>query len=692
MIDSKLSERRSLGGWRRRLAAGGGCALVAAGLWVPAATRAQGVPSAVVIGEVLSAQDGAAQGLSVQDSNAQDMGSYQGADFGAPDSSSRGNGSSRTNNNSNANGNSGTNSPSGSSGYNTNANRSDQAAGPVYRPDQADRPDQGGRTTEVRAPVFLRVRPPMPPPSEFERYVSDLAGKPVRRFGADLLLPEARDFTAPLTTSIPDDYRINPGDELIVGLTGSILANGLSLVVDPNGRIFLPRVGAVLVAGVPYRDLQATIARQVSRQYRDFHVSVAIARLHGITVYVTGFANTPGSYTVASTATVINAVLAAGGPAMGGSFRSIQVRRGDRVIADFDLYDFLLRGEKHSDVALQNGDTIFIAPAGAQLAVLGSVNKEAIYEARAHDTLNDILVDAGGANTVADLSRIHVLDPMSDSGWQQFTPQEALAQTARRGEVLRVLSAVGIAQPQERLQSLVTVSGEVNHPGRYFVKPGTPLDDVIATAGGLTADAYPFGAVFVRDSVRRQQQIALSKALDEMRTTLVVQPLVADSTRDVDFQARTAAINSLLTQLEARRVAGRLVMSLSPDASRVAGDFVVENNDSLYVPTRRLAVGVYGLVNSSADFRYVEGGRVSRYIAMAGGYSRFADKKHIFVVRANGTVLSGRSVANQRAEPGDAVFAPVDAGRGAFWTKLRDLLSLGFQSILTGAVAYSAVK
>jgi protein involved in polysaccharide export with SLBB domain len=287
-------------------------------------------------------------------------------------------------------------------------------------------------TDRDRQYVTRPVRRPTPP-SEFEAYVSKMVGKPLRRFGANLLIPDARDFTAPPTTTVPPDYRLNPGDELLVGLTGSVQASNLRLTVSPEGQVFIPRVGAVNVAGVRYGDVQDVIARAVSRQYRNFRVAVSIGDLHGITVYVTGFAATPGSYTVSSLSTLVNAVLAAGGPSAGGSFRSIQVRRNGQLISDFDLYDLLLKGDKRADVVLQNGDVIYIAPAGAQTAVIGSVNVEAIYEARANETLYDMLLYAGGVNTVADDKRLMVFNAVKPNGWQELSPSQVEQRVAQRG-------------------------------------------------------------------------------------------------------------------------------------------------------------------------------------------------------------------------------------------------------------------
>jgi polysaccharide biosynthesis/export protein len=529
------------------------------------------------------------------------------------------------------------------------------------------------------------------PPSEFEAYVSKMVGKPLRRFGANLLIPDARDFTAPPTTTVPPDYRLNPGDELLVGLTGSVQASNLRLTVSPEGQVFVPRVGAVNVAGIRYGDVQDVIARAVSRQYRNFRVAVSIGRLHGITVYVTGFAATPGSYTVSSLSTLVNAVLAAGGPSAGGSFRSIQVRRNGQLISDFDLYDLLLKGDKRADVVLQNGDVIYIAPAGAQTAVIGSVNVEAIYEARASETLYDMLLYAGGVNTVADDKRLMVFNAVKPNGWQELSPAQVEQRVAQRGEVVRVLSAVGIAQPQFKQPALVTVSGEVANPGRYYVQPGTPLSVVIERAGGLTQQAYPFGAVFTRETVRQTQSDNYERAIKDLELTLSTQPLVTYNDNQQLQPARLDAVRSVVSQLEDRKPDGRLVLNVKPADRVIPSDMVVENNDTIYVPPQPVSVGVFGAVPTPASFQYRQGETIGDYLSRAGGVRKFGDKGSIFVIRANGSLISqkggffGGSVLGAKAYPGDLIFVPVDANQGEFWARLRDISAALTPAIVTGA-------
>lgn len=546
------------------------------------------------------------------------------------------------------------------------------------------------------APPALKANAPPPAPSEFEAYVSNVVGKPLHRFGSALLLPEARGFALPATAPIPGDYRINPGDQLRIDLSGPVQGSNLRLTVDREGRIFIPGgVGAVTVAGTRYGDLQRVIGNAVSRQYRGFRLEVGMARLHGLTVYVTGFARTPGAYVVSSVTTLVDAVLAAGGPSEGGSFRSIRLVRDGRTISDFDLYDLLLRGDTKGDAVLQAGDVIHVAPAGAQVAVTGSVNREAIFEVGPNETLADAIAYAGGVSTVADASRLLVLDTLGsgNGGWQQLSAAEAAARPARRGDVIRILTSAGIARPVAQQPVLVTLSGEVTRPGRYYVAPGTRLADVVAQAGGLTRDAFPYASVITRESVRAQQRDSFTRAVDDMELLLGTQPLVSANRAQLAAAGNLQLIDQVVAKMRRREPTGRLVFDLPVAAATLPSDLIVENNDSIHVPTRPVTVGVFGAVASPASFAYRPGQTIGDAVASAGGIQSLGDKKEIFVVRANGTVLAqGKRTLRAPALPGDLVFVPVDANRGEFWARLRDITGTLFGGIVGAASVNSLVN
>lgn len=550
--------------------------------------------------------------------------------------------------------------------------------------------------TPAPASAPARAEAPPAPPSEYEAFVSSVVGKPLRRFGSALLLPEARGFALPATAPIPADYRINPGDQLRLDLSGPVQGSNLRLTVDREGRIFIPGgVGAVTVAGTRYGDLQRTIGAAVSRQYRGFRLEVGMARLHGVTVYVTGFARAPGAYVVGSVTTLVDAVLAAGGPSEGGSFRSLRLVRDGRTVSDFDLYDLLLRGDTRGDAALQAGDVIHIAPAGAQVAVTGSVNREAIFEVGAGETLADAVAFAGGVSTVADASRLLVLDTLGSGtgGWQQLSAAEAATRVARRGEVIRVLTNAGIARPLDRQPVLVTLSGEVRNPGRYYVAPGTRLADVVAEAGGLTPAAFPYASVITRESVKAQQRESFTRAVDDMELLLGTQPLVSANRAQLASAGNLQLIDQVVAKMREREPTGRLVFDLPVAAAALPADLIVENNDTVHVPTRPVTVGVFGAVASPASFAFSPGQTIGDAVASAGGIQSLGDRKEIFVVRANGTVLAqGKRTLRARALPGDLVFVPVDANRGEFWARLRDITGSLFGSVIGAATIANAVN
>ena len=535
------------------------------------------------------------------------------------------------------------------------------------------------------------------PMSEFETFVSEVVDKPLRRFGSNLLVPTARDFTAPPSTTVPPDYRLNPGDEIVLGLSGSVDATDLRLTIDSQGRVFVPRVGAVNVAGVRFGDLQSVLSAQISRQYNNFNLSVGIGRLRGITVYVTGFAATPGSYTVSSLSTLVNAVLAAGGPSAGGSFRSIQLRRGGKLISDFDLYDLLLRGDKSGDRVLQNGDVIYLAPVGPQAAVIGSVNNEAIFEAAPGETVADLLLEAGGINTVADETRALLLDPLKleSQGWEELTPVEARTRVVPRAAIIRVLSNVGLAQPLGRRSVLVSISGEVAKPGRYYLPANTRLSQVLARAGGTTSSAYPFATVFTRENVRLQQRRSFERALRDTETALTVEPLTSALSPPGLAQERLLAARSIVAELRRLKPDGRLVLPITPEATSIPIDMVVENNDAIYIPPTPTTVGVFGAVPNPSTFYITGQARLRDYLARAGNPTKLAARSEIFVVRANGSVISSRGssgLLKSAALPGDLIYVPINGARDRFFLKLREIAGAFLPVALTASAVSGATK
>ena len=547
---------------------------------------------------------------------------------------------------------------------------------------------------------------PMAPkyqPGEFELFVQRLTFPfEIRRFGAELVTPGDSSETADNNPLVPPDYLVKPGDEIVVTIWGSVDAD-LRLTVDRTGRISIPRVGPVLVSGVRYADLPATISQRVGQVFRNFQLSVSLGQLRGLRVYVTGFVAKPGAYSVSSLATVAQALLQAGGPAASGSFRNIELKRGTQRVATFDLYEFLLEGNRNADRMLQADDVIHVGPVGTQVALIGSVNRAAIFELKPGETAADVLRMAGGFSAVADRSRLAIerLDDRATIRIVQLALPADNASKLANGDVLRAFSAVDSVLPVQRQNKRVRVEGEVARPGEYVLPPESSIADALQAAGGLTDRAYPFGTEFSRESVRITQQQNYDRALRDLETDLArnVTSQRASTAEDAAAQgARDSANTRLISRLRTLQPSGRIVLQLSPDG-RDLPPLALEDSDRLYVPPRPSSVGVFGSVFNAGSYLYGEGRGVEDYLNLAGGPTRGADAGSTFVIRANGSVVSGRQtggwfsrgtgLSGVKAEAGDTVFVPEEMNKTTFvqnakdWTQILYQLGIGLAAIKT---------
>ena len=150
-------------------------------------------------------------------------------------------------------------------------------------------------------------------------------------------------------TPVYKEYTIGPSDEILIRAWGQVDIN-LRLVVDRNGAIDIPKVGVVQVAGLKADQLEGFIKAQVGRIFKNFQMNVTLGKLRSIQVLVVGQANRPGKYTISAWSSLVNTLIASGGPSGVGSVRKIQVKRGGQVINEFDLYDLLLKGDESKDI------------------------------------------------------------------------------------------------------------------------------------------------------------------------------------------------------------------------------------------------------------------------------------------------------------------------------------------------------
>lgn len=322
--------------------------------------------------------------------------------------------------------------------------------------------------------------------TEFQQMVFATTGRNLPIFGASLFAAPPTTFAPVSDVNVGPGYIIGPGDELRLQISGQVNSQ-FAVTVDRTGSIALPEVGTVHVAGLPFGQLTNFLRQQLGTMYRNFNLNVQMGSLRTIQVFVVGQARQPGSYSISSLSTLLNALFVSGGPTAQGSLRNIQVRRGGETITHFDLYDLLLHGDKSHDISLSTGDVIFIPTVGPQVAVLGSISTPAIYELKGEtSTVPEVLRLAGGETNVAATAAVR-LERVYEHTMRDIvdvpSPMTS-AEVVRDGDILSVASIV------DRFRNAVTLRGNVANPGRYVWRPGMRILDLIPNKEALVTRNY----------------------------------------------------------------------------------------------------------------------------------------------------------------------------------------------------------
>ncbi len=324
------------------------------------------------------------------------------------------------------------------------------------------------------------------PPNEFQSFVAATTGKMLPIYGERLFrnLPAA---FGPLDHGpAPGELLIGPDDELRIRIWGQVNFSA-NLRVSREGDIYLPKVGALHVAGMPFSAIPAHLRSAMARIYRNFELSVDLGDIHTIQIYVAGMAHQPGEYTVSALSSLVDAVFAVGGPSAAGSMRHVQLKRQNKVIADFDLYALLVHGDKSGDVQLQPGDVLYIPATGPQVALLGSVRQAGIYELRGEESVAQLLATAGGATAIASGARLS-LDRIEDRERRRAMEVSAdaagLATPLTDGDIVRIDPIVSI------YRNTVTLRGAVANPGHFVWHEGMRLSELLPERDALLKRDY----------------------------------------------------------------------------------------------------------------------------------------------------------------------------------------------------------
>lgn len=328
----------------------------------------------------------------------------------------------------------------------------------------------------------------------------------LRVFGYDMFTGESADFAPPKIATLPPDYTVGPGDNLIVTVWGRVDME-LDLTVDREGKVFIPKVGEIICWNVTLPDLEKRFVEKMSTAYSGFELSVTLGKIRTIKVYVYGEVKRPGGYTLSSLSTLFNALYAAKGPNDRGSLRHVRLIRGGRTAKEVDLYKFLLMGDSSGDIKLESEDVVFVPLAKKLVAVTGEVRRPAIYEMIGGERIDDVIALAGGARPTAYMGRVMV-DRVGDGDSRKLIdvdltekPSDGNFLAMRAGDLVTVFSI------DEMHNNAVYLDGHVKHPGKYEINERPSVYELVFYGKQLYEDSYLDRADLIRATSEGGQQI-----------------------------------------------------------------------------------------------------------------------------------------------------------------------------------------
>jgi len=360
---------------------------------------------------------------------------------------------------------------------------------------------QAATTTSIRH----RPDPYADVPSLYDIYSQVSEQQPhLERFAISVFKTGAGNLDElPMDLPVGPEYVLGPGDGLNIQLWGGV-SQRLLRNVDREGRIALPEVGTLLVAGKSMGQVQHEVQAVLRTQFRDVSADVSLSRLRTVRIYVVGDVQHPGAYDISALSTPLNALYAAGGPTPNGSLRVVKHLRGKDVVQQVDLYDLLLSGTRGEIQPLQSGDTILIPPIGPQVKVQGMVRRPAVYELNGEHDLAEVLQLSGGVLATGTLRHIEVervqahtnrtmlsLDIPETNDSRQITAALEKFQV-QDGDAIRISPILPYSD------KTVYLDGHVFHPGKYPYHDGMKITDLIKGYSELLPEPYGKHAELIR--------------------------------------------------------------------------------------------------------------------------------------------------------------------------------------------------
>lgn len=317
-------------------------------------------------------------------------------------------------------------------------------------------------------------------------------------YGAEVFNNPESTLLSQTISSVPFDYVLAIGDSLNINLYGKE-SEFYELVINSNGKIIIPGITPLVVAGLTFSQATEVITSAIKREKIGMQVTVAIGQIQPVKVFVAGEVNFPGDYVLPPFSNVVSAISFAGGVSNIASLRNITIRRGNQIVANFDLYQLLQKGIASGNTILRTGDVVFIPSAAKQVSLFGEVKRPAIYELKNDETYFDAVQFAGGFSPSA-FKKIIRVKQLSGS---ENTVIKSIAQNQLETLIPIDGDEIYIDKKSQQASNSVALIGAVSRPGFYQWHKDLSLAQLFSTKNNILLPISDLGYALV---VREQKE------------------------------------------------------------------------------------------------------------------------------------------------------------------------------------------
>ncbi len=475
------------------------------------------------------------------------------------------------------------------------------------------------------------------------------------RYGLTLFNSMQSSFMPLNEPNFGNDYVLDYGDYINIEIFGTETSS-YSVEVKRDGTIALEKIGPVTVSGLNFEQVTDLIKRKYEEAFIGAEAFITLSEIRDINILVTGNVSFPGIYTLSGNSNILQALNVVGGINENGTLREITLQRANEKDLTIDLYQALLFGDINNVPFLKSGDSINIGPAINLVRAGYGFNRNAIFELKQDETIEDLLKFAGGLKNEAEngsftLVRFENNDFVS---YKIKSKEFASFKASNLDSVYAEKEAIGT----------ISITGNVKHPGKYSISSSDRVLDIIERSGGYTDAAYPFAGTLLRESAKDLEAIFAEKSYQNLIK------FIASTSNSISGNGE--GLGYILSELKDYEPSGRVIVELDKIKlqQNIQDNIYLNDGDEIHIPTYTSNVYIFGEVGNPGSVIFQDNISMQDYIERSGGLTRYSSKDSIFIVSPNGETkkvhVNGiRKYLSQETDvyPGSVIYVPRHVGK-----------------------------